>query len=228
MNLHYFEKSVQVLGVLDRLVVYKLISKFNTNMKPTKNKVHCKDSDRVKMLFETEKKAENFIRFNKDDIETESGYGPQRSYYCTFCGGWHVTSLKEHRGLSKKEKIFEQIKLKEKKEEDIENEKKLSEEKREAIIFELESQIKELETSEIERFFSENINRLNQDIEQTINSECIDNNLKELRLNLECHYILRKRYGFQKKPNVSKKYLEAKEQEMEELRLWAEKNRKTD
>ena len=49
-------------------------------MKPTKNKVFCKDCGRTKMLFETEKKAENFIKFNKEEIEAESGYGPQRSY----------------------------------------------------------------------------------------------------------------------------------------------------
>ncbi len=46
-------------------------------MKPIKNKVFCKNCGRTKMLFDTEKKAENFIKFNKEEIETESGYGPK-------------------------------------------------------------------------------------------------------------------------------------------------------
>ena len=29
------------------------------------------------MLFETEKKAETFIKFNSDEIEEESGYKPE-------------------------------------------------------------------------------------------------------------------------------------------------------
>jgi len=43
------------------------------------------------MLFETEKKAETFIKFNSDEIAEETGYKPERSYFCTYCGGWHIT-----------------------------------------------------------------------------------------------------------------------------------------
>jgi len=64
-------------------------------MKPTKNKFYCKDSGQSKMLFETEKKANNFIKFNSDEIEAETGYKPVRSYYCMYCDGWHVTSQAE-------------------------------------------------------------------------------------------------------------------------------------
>jgi hypothetical protein len=63
-------------------------------MKPTKNKMFCRDYGKTKMLFETEKKAENFMKFNNDEIESESGYSPKRSYYCLCCGGWHITSRK--------------------------------------------------------------------------------------------------------------------------------------
>ena len=56
-------------------------------MKPNKSFVYCTDSNRRKMLFETEKKAENFMKFNNEEIEKESGYSPQRSYYCIFCTG---------------------------------------------------------------------------------------------------------------------------------------------
>lgn len=37
-------------------------------MKPTKNRVYCRDCGRVKMLFETEKQADTFIRFNREEI----------------------------------------------------------------------------------------------------------------------------------------------------------------
>ena len=35
------------------------------------------------------------MRFNREVIEEESGFKPERSYYCMACGGWHVTSSKE-------------------------------------------------------------------------------------------------------------------------------------
>ncbi|MEI6853294.1 MAG: hypothetical protein WCL06_10640 [Bacteroidota bacterium] len=76
-------------------------------MKPTKNKVFCNNCNRAKMLFETQKKAENFIRFNKDEIEAETGIVPQRAYYCVFCGGWHITHFREKRGKTRNEKLFE-------------------------------------------------------------------------------------------------------------------------
>lgn len=61
-------------------------------MKPSKSRVYCPECGRKKILFETEKKALNFIKFNSEEIEEESGRAPIRAYYCEFCGGWHVTS----------------------------------------------------------------------------------------------------------------------------------------
>lgn len=61
-------------------------------MKPVKNKVFCIDCGRSKQLFESESKADNFIRFNGEEILEESDKAPIRSYYCPSCGGWHVTS----------------------------------------------------------------------------------------------------------------------------------------
>ena len=61
-------------------------------MKPTKNKVFCLSIRRTKMVFEEERKALNFIKFNRDVILEETGYAPTRAYYCPFCLGWHVTS----------------------------------------------------------------------------------------------------------------------------------------
>ena len=76
-------------------------------MKPNKNIVYCTDCNRRKMLFETEKKADNFMKFNNDEIEEETGYSPERSYYCILCDGWHLTSKKGYVGLSQKEKLIE-------------------------------------------------------------------------------------------------------------------------
>ena len=59
-------------------------------MKPTKNRVFCPECGRAKMLFQTEKKAEGFIRFNGDDIPMPEGC-TLRTYYCEACGGWHIT-----------------------------------------------------------------------------------------------------------------------------------------
>ena len=62
-------------------------------MKPTKNRYYCPASDRIKMLFESESKANNFMKFNAETIEKENGYKPVRAYYCVSCIGWHLTSI---------------------------------------------------------------------------------------------------------------------------------------
>ena len=57
-------------------------------MKP-KRRVMCPDCHRPKMLFETERKANDFIRWNADSME----YGSEtlRAYYCPSCCGWHIS-----------------------------------------------------------------------------------------------------------------------------------------
>lgn len=45
------------------------------------------------MLFESQSKADNFIKFNHDEIAEKTGRAPSRSYYCSFCCGWHLTSI---------------------------------------------------------------------------------------------------------------------------------------
>lgn len=64
-------------------------------MKPTNNQVYCIGCKHPKMLFETQTKADNFIKFNRDEIASSSEKVPTRSYYCSFCCGWHVTSVED-------------------------------------------------------------------------------------------------------------------------------------
>ena len=60
-------------------------------MPKPKNRVFCRDCRRPKLLFETEKKAETFIRFNGDEVNS-GGDSELRVYYCTACCGYHITS----------------------------------------------------------------------------------------------------------------------------------------
>jgi hypothetical protein len=87
-------------------------------MKPTKNRVFCYDCGRQKMVFETERKANTFIKFNSDEIEIETGHAPTRGYFCIACNGWHVTSKNEVLNIkSKTEIVLEEFEQKRKLEE---------------------------------------------------------------------------------------------------------------
>lgn len=57
------------------------------------------------MLFETQKKADTFIKFNSEEIKEENGFCPTRSYFCIACNGWHVTSHAENVNLLSKSEI---------------------------------------------------------------------------------------------------------------------------
>ena len=83
-------------------------------MKPISNRIYCLGCNHTKILFETEAKANNFIRFNSEEIFNATGKAPTRSYYCTFCCGWHVSSIEnlekaneaDERDTAKWEMIF--------------------------------------------------------------------------------------------------------------------------
>lgn len=60
--------------------------------KPTKNRHYCPSCGKVKMLFTSESKANNFLKFNAEQIYLETGKKPIRAYYCAACCGWHITS----------------------------------------------------------------------------------------------------------------------------------------
>lgn len=87
-------------------------------MRPTKNSKFCPQCGKSKMVFETKKEAYRFLKYNADEIEAESRKRPVRAYYCSACGGWHVTSkpqssdrydLVRKYGSNKGEAIYEKV-----------------------------------------------------------------------------------------------------------------------
>lgn len=52
----------------------------------------CPYAGKPKILFNSEAKALRFITWNADEIANMHGHCPIRAYYCSACGGWHVTS----------------------------------------------------------------------------------------------------------------------------------------
>lgn len=77
-------------------------------MKPTKNRFFCNDCGKIKIRFETEDKANRFIKFNADEIESETGVRPERSYYCISCDSWHITSKKNRNVKSRTEAVIDE------------------------------------------------------------------------------------------------------------------------
>lgn len=74
-------------------------------MKP-KNRVMCPDCGRQKLLFETEKKAETFIKFNGNEISDNPS--KLRVYYCPACCGYHISSKQHYDGYDHRtEKMLE-------------------------------------------------------------------------------------------------------------------------
>ena len=58
--------------------------------KPNKCRVMCPDIGRQKMLFDTEEKAKNFIKFNGEELTDDAS--KLRIYWCDACGGYHISS----------------------------------------------------------------------------------------------------------------------------------------
>ena len=68
-------------------------------MSKPKHRVYCPIAMRPKMVFETEQKALRFIEMNADQF---TGTAPIRAYFCTGCGGWHVTHRKRWEEIRKR------------------------------------------------------------------------------------------------------------------------------
>lgn len=72
----------------------------NQKDKYTPNKsrmIHCPQCRKEKLQFESEEKANRYIEYNADRIKNQKGKAPIRSYYCTTCCCWHVTSKEKYR-----------------------------------------------------------------------------------------------------------------------------------
>ena len=65
-------------------------------MSKPKNRIMCPDCGKQKILFESESKANNFIKWNKNDIENGDKL---RVYYCSACCGWHISHQKYHKDM---------------------------------------------------------------------------------------------------------------------------------
>lgn len=64
--------------------------------KPSKKRIFCPDCGKPKILFETEKEANTFIKFNSEEIE----HGEKlRPYYCPACCGYHISHKKHYKGF---------------------------------------------------------------------------------------------------------------------------------
>lgn len=63
-------------------------------MAKPKHQIFCPDAGKPKLLFESESKALNYIKFNAEEIEANNGFAPCRAYFCQCCAGWHVTHNK--------------------------------------------------------------------------------------------------------------------------------------
>ena len=74
--------------------------------KPTKNRIFCPDCGRAKMLFETEKQANNFLKFNMDAVNPD-GSRTMRVYYCPACCGYHISSHEYTGKNDKTDKLIE-------------------------------------------------------------------------------------------------------------------------
>lgn len=74
------------------------------------HRVMCPDCRRPKLLFESEKKANLFIKYNAEDIET--GGRELRSYYCPACCAWHISSHEFRGGYAKRtDEMIERFRL---------------------------------------------------------------------------------------------------------------------
>ena len=144
-------------------------------MKPTKNRIFCKDCGKPKMLFETEKKADTFIKFNSDEIEQESGYKPERSYFCIYCGGWHVTSIRDYLEIkSKTEILLDKYKEEKEKKAILQQERSIirlkKQEELKKILSSLENEIYKLQSLELNSIsFNETLQKAVNELEKIKN-----------------------------------------------------------
>lgn len=78
-------------------------------MSKPKNRIFCPDCGKQKMLFESESKANSFIKWNKDSLINGDKL---RAYYCPACCGWHISHQKYHKDMDgRTDKLIEAYKF---------------------------------------------------------------------------------------------------------------------
>lgn len=98
VNTQAFKRPKKWWGYDDKYFDQEALDYFNLGLekkRPCNNLVHCHNCRKSKYLFGSKKEADLFIEYHHDAIMRQSGYAPVRSYFCSFCGGWHVTHLAE-------------------------------------------------------------------------------------------------------------------------------------
>lgn len=171
-------------------------------MKPSKNWVYCRDISRHKTIFDTEKKALNFIKFNADAIREETGVAPVRAYYCMFCAAWHVTSKAEAPAAFRNEQLLKIIKgIKPPKQKKVAPVAVQGFDRQEYMNG-LQDEVNRLGADRRKGFLEEEITRLKQEIAGLKSNPDLAHPgmLKQKNMALECTYIVRKQLGY--KPNI--------------------------
>lgn len=74
---------------------------------PKNNKVFCPRCNHTKQLFESETKANLFIKYNANDLKY--GGDTLRAYYCSSCLGWHITHKIDSKNLNDEEIAIQPI-----------------------------------------------------------------------------------------------------------------------
>lgn len=65
-----------------------------------RNRVMCPDCGKSKLQFETEKKAQDFIRWNGSELKRQDGN--LRPYYCPACCCWHISHKQKYDGIDQR------------------------------------------------------------------------------------------------------------------------------
>ena len=73
-------------------------------MAKPKNRVWCPDCGRPKILFDSEKAANLFIKYNGEELTDD--VSNLRVYYCPACCGYHISSHKKKGNYDATEKLI--------------------------------------------------------------------------------------------------------------------------
>ena len=67
------------------------------NKRKNISRTMCPHCGRPKHRFESENEAYLFIAYHGDQMIEETGYKPERAYWCEACGAFHTTHKKQYK-----------------------------------------------------------------------------------------------------------------------------------